>query len=162
MSLRKNDRISTLQLNERMRVQKPDSLYIAKLHAFMADAMTDQGIDGTSAFNTSETAAMSAYICGKEALYQQYLKNEQLEPSQLPKPVAALGSKRHASGHDTMPIAAERALVTTEATPPQNANHVAPTTLDSFIFAPDRERVAANKSMPTKPYYLPNTQVRNA
>ncbi|MEO9820667.1 MAG: hypothetical protein ABJ370_02705 [Paracoccaceae bacterium] len=145
-----------LLLGPKVVVPRKAAHQMARLHALIAEAMTAEGIDGTTTFSASETTMLSAYICDKQDVYAHYLKNERLEPMRTEDASLRLGTQRHASAFTSRPKSDQNTPAPTADRPK------AASTLDSFVFAPVEKNVAANRSMPLQPYPLQKSSVQKA
>ena len=138
-----------LQLRPQARAPSQSALQLAQIHAFMAEAMTAEGIVGDKAFSAAETATLSTYICDRQDSYTRSLTNEQLGPEPSEDASLPLGSKHHAFSSQSDPNHINTSDQQTSAA-----------TLDSFVFAPVDNNVAANRSVPltSKPPQKPPAQ----
>ncbi|MEO9518118.1 MAG: hypothetical protein ABJH45_06795 [Paracoccaceae bacterium] len=140
-----------LQLQPQAHTPSQSALQLAQIHAFMAEAMTAEGIVGDRTFSAAETTALSAYICDRQDSFARSLTNEQLGPEHSEDASLPLGSKRHTSAFSS------------QSDPNHNDTsdqHTSASTLDSFVFAPEGNKVAANRSvsLPSKPQRKPSAQ----
>ncbi|MEP3845311.1 MAG: hypothetical protein ABJM43_08225 [Paracoccaceae bacterium] len=125
-----------LQLQPQAHTPSQSALQLAQIHAFMAEAMTAEGIVGDRAFSAAETTTLSAYICGRQDSYARSLTNEQLGPEQSDDESLSLGSRRHASA-----FSSQSDTIHTDTSDQQTRA----STRDSFVFASDATKVAQNR-----------------
>ena len=128
-----------LQLQPQARTPSQSALQLAQIHAFMAEAMTAEGIVGDRVFNAAETATLSTYICDRQVSYTRSLTNEQLGPEPSEDASLSLGSRCHASAFSLRPDPNHN---------DRTDQQTSASTLDSFVFAPEDNKVAANRSVP--------------
>ena len=140
-----------LQLQPQAHAPSQSAFQLAQIHAFMAEAMTAEGIVGDRAFSAAETTALSAYICDRQDSYTRSLTNEQLGSEHSQDASLPLGSRHHASAFSS------KSDPNHNDTSDQQTNAA---TLDSFVFAPVDNKVAANRSvpLPSKPPQKPPAQ----